>query len=61
MARCIKVSKMKPEAEPLYQRTLILYKQTSGLEHTDTAMALGNYVDLLQKLNRDGDRVLAEY
>jgi tetratricopeptide (TPR) repeat protein len=47
------------QAEPLYKRTLQLYEQTSGLNYFGTATEIGNYVDLLQKLNRDGDRVLA--
>jgi len=48
------------QAEPLYQRTLVLYKHISGLEYTARAESLGNYVDLLQNLNRERDRVYAE-
>jgi tetratricopeptide (TPR) repeat protein len=48
------------QAEPLYQRTLLLYKQTLELDYPGTTTSLGNYVDLLQNLSRDEDRVFAE-
>ncbi len=40
------------EAEPLYQRALLVLSRAVGPEHPDVAMMLENYARMLRVLNR---------
>ncbi len=40
------------EAEPLYQRSLVIYEKALGPEHPYVAQGLANYAGLLRKTGR---------
>jgi len=41
------------QAEPLYQRSLVIWEKALGPEHPDVAQGLENYAALLRKTNRE--------
>ena len=43
------------QAEPLYRRALAILTKAVGPEHPNVATMLGNYADLLRKMDRDSE------
>ncbi len=48
------------EAEPLFQRALVIAEKTFGPEHPNFVKSLENYATLLRATGRGGDATLME-
>ncbi len=48
------------EAEPLYQRALVIWEKAPGPEHPNVAQSLENYAALLRKTGRSDEATKME-